>query len=87
MGPVIFLIPFLSLFLPGIGITNRYALFLDEESDPLDILKASEADKLVAKTKKIEAASKPAAKTAPKKETGNKNDAGESLLCLYYINI
>ena len=71
----------------GIGITNRYALFLDEESDPLDILKASEADKLVAKTKKIEATSKPAAKTAPKKETGNKNDAGESLLCLYYINI
>jgi len=59
----------------GIGITNRYALFLDEESDPLDILKASEADKLVAKTKKIEAATKPAPKAAPKKETGNKNDA------------
>ena len=51
----------------GIGITNRYALFLDEESDPLDILKASEADKLVAKSKKIEAVTKPAAKTAPKK--------------------
>ena len=64
----------------GIGITNRYALFLDEESDPLDILKASEADKLVAKTKKIEAVTKPAAKTVPKKETGNnKNDAGKSL--------
>ena len=64
----------------GIGITNRYALFLDEESDPLDILKASEADKLVAKSKKIEAVTKPAAKTAPKKETGNnKNDAGKSL--------
>ena len=63
----------------GIGITNRYALFLDEESDPLDILKASEADKLVAKSKKIEAVTKPAAKTAPKKETGNnKNDAGKS---------
>ena len=65
----------------GIGITNRYALFLDEESDPLDILKASEADKLVAKTKKIEAVTKPAAKTAPKKETGNnKNDAGKSFI-------
>jgi len=60
----------------GIGITNRYALFLDEESDPLDILKASEADKLVAKAKKIEAVTKPAAKSAPKKEAGNnKNDA------------
>ena len=63
----------------GIGITNRYALFLDEESDPLDILKASEAEKLVAKSKKIEAVTKPAAKTAPKKGTGNnKNDAGKS---------
>ena len=69
----------------GIGITNRYALFLDEESDPLDILKASEAEKLVAKSKKIEAVTKPAAKTAPKKETGNnKNDAGESLISLLH---
>ena len=71
----------------GIGITNRYALFLDEESDPLDILKASEADKLVAKTKKIEAATKPAAKTATKKETGNKNDAGEYHCHLYITSI
>ena len=72
----------------GIGITNRYALFLDEESDPLDILKASEADKLVAKTNKIEAATKPAAKTAPKKETGNKNDAGKPFfISKYYTNI
>ena len=68
----------------GIGITNRYALFLDEESDPLDILKASEADKLVAKAKKIEAVTKPAAKSAPKKEAGNnKNDAGKFLLHQY----
>ena len=40
----------------GIGITNRYALFLDEEADPLDILKQSEKDQLAAKNKKIEAA-------------------------------
>ena len=43
----------------GIGITNRYALFLDEEADPLDILKQSEKDQLAAKNKKIEAATKP----------------------------
>jgi len=28
----------------GIGVANRYALFLDEDSDPLDILKQSEAE-------------------------------------------
>merc|ERR1719150_2009672 len=54
----------------GIGITNRYALFLDEEADPLDILKQSDQEKLAAKTKKIEAATKPAPKTG-----SNKNDA------------
>lgn len=58
----------------GIGITNRYALFLDEEADPLDILKQSDKEKLAAKTKKIETATKPAAK-APVK-ANNKNDAG-----------
>jgi len=56
----------------GIGITNRYALFLDEEADPLDILKQSDQEKLAAKTKKIEAATKSAPKTG-----SNKNDAGE----------
>ena len=63
------------------GITNRYALFLDEESDPLDILKQSDKDKLVAKTKKIEAATKPAAKAAPKSNT--KNEAGK-IISEYY---
>ena len=57
----------------GIGITNRFALFLEEESDPLDILKQGEAQKLAAKTKKIEAATKPEAKAPAKK-----NDAGKS---------
>jgi len=52
----------------GIGITNKFAVFLDEDSDPLDILKQGE----LAQNKKIEAATKPAAK-APAKT--NKNDA------------
>jgi len=46
----------------GIGVANRYALFLDEDSDPLDILKQSEAEQKVAKAKKIEDATKPVAK-------------------------
>ena len=60
----------------GIGITNRYALFLDEEADPLDILKQSDQEKLIAKSKKIEAATKPAAKTAPAK-ANNRNESGK----------
>jgi len=59
----------------GIGITNRYALFLDEEADPLDILKQSDQEKLAAKTKKIEAATKPAAKAAPVKPGNTKNES------------
>ena len=61
----------------GIGITNRYALFLDEEADPLDILKQSEKDQLAAKNKKIEAATKPASKAAPVKTTNTRNESGE----------
>ena len=60
----------------GIGITNRYALFLDEEADPLDILKQSDQEKLIAKSKKIESATKPAAKTAPAK-ANNRNESGK----------
>merc|ERR1712062_813830 len=37
----------------GIGVANRYALFLDEDSDPLDILKQSETGQKIAKAKKI----------------------------------
>jgi len=59
----------------GIGITNRYALFLDEEADPLDILKQSEKDQLAAKNKKIEAATKPASKVAPVKSANNRNES------------
>ena len=58
----------------GIGITNRYALFLDEDADPLDILKQSEADQKLAKAKKIEEATKPAPKTVKKEVVNNKND-------------
>ena len=61
----------------GIGITNRYALFLDEEADPLDILKQSEKDQLAAKNKKIEAATKPASKVAPVKSANNRNESGK----------
>jgi len=61
----------------GIGVANRYALFLDEDSDPLDILKQSEAEQKVAKAKKIEDATKPVAKgPAVKKEAANtRNEA------------
>jgi len=58
----------------GIGITNRFALFLEEESDPLDILKQGEAQKLAAKTKKIEAATKPEAKAPAKKNDADKEN-------------
>ena len=48
----------------GIGITNRYAMFIDDdERDPLDILKEAETDKN--KVKKADV-SKPAVKVAPK---------------------
>ena len=56
----------------GIGITNRFALFLDEEGQEgsLDILKAGDQQKI----KKVEVATKPAAK-APVKN--NRNEAGK----------
>ena len=68
----------------GIGVANRYALFLDEDSDPLDILKQSEAEQKIAKAKKIEDATKPVAKgPAVKKEAGNtRNEAGELIKIL-----
>ena len=70
----------------GIGVANRYALFLDEDSDPLDILKQSEAEQKIAKAKKIEDATKPVAKgPAVKKEAGNtRNEAGELKKILPY---
>ena len=56
----------------GIGITNRFALFLDEDGQEgsLDILKAGDQQKI----KKVEVATKPAAK-APAKN--NRNEAGK----------
>ena len=66
----------------GIGVANRYALFLDEDSDPLDILKQSEAEQKIAKAKKIEDATKPVAKgPAVKKDAGNtRNEAGKLII-------
>ena len=61
----------------GIGITNRYALFLDEDADPLDILKQGEADKKLAKAKKIEEATKPAPKNVKKESSNNRDNSGE----------
>ena len=69
----------------GIGVANRYALFLDEDSDPLDILKQSEAEQKVAKAKKIEDATKPVAKgPAVKKEAANtRNEAGKFSISIH----
>lgn len=37
----------------GIGITNRYALFLDDDADPLELLKVREQEKELKKKTKI----------------------------------
>lgn len=37
----------------GIGVTNRYALFLDDESDPLEAIKLKEQEKELKKKNKI----------------------------------
>lgn len=37
----------------GIGVTNRYALFLDDESDPLEAIKLREQEKELRKKNKI----------------------------------
>lgn len=51
----------------GVGVVNRYALFLDDESDPLDALKAREqAKELKKKTKEAEKENKGKPETKPK---------------------
>ncbi|KAG7307411.1 hypothetical protein JYU34_007599 [Plutella xylostella] len=51
----------------GVGIDNRYALFLDDETDPLDALKAREqAKELKKKTKEAEKENKGKPETKPK---------------------
>ena len=66
----------------GIGITNRYALFIDEDEegrDPIDILKQAEvAEK---KVKKVDVV-KPNAK-APVKKEALKDSNGK--ICLNFI--
>ena len=37
----------------GIGVTNRYALFLDDETDPLEALKLKEQEKELKKKTKV----------------------------------
>jgi len=37
----------------GIGVTNRYALFFDNEDDPLDVLKIHEQEKEAKKKSKV----------------------------------
>lgn len=37
----------------GIGVRNRYALFLDDESDPLEVLKETEKQKADKKKTKV----------------------------------
>ena len=43
----------------GIGVTNRYALFYDENEDPMDALKSTNAKEVPAVVKKVEKDSKP----------------------------
>ena len=51
----------------GVGIDNRYALFLDDESDPLDAIKAREqAKELKKKTKEAEKENKGKPEAKPK---------------------
>ncbi|XP_053626052.1 SERPINE1 mRNA-binding protein 1-like [Plodia interpunctella] len=51
----------------GVGVDNRYALFLDDESDPLDALKAREqAKELKKKTKDAEKENKGKPEVKPK---------------------
>ena len=51
----------------GVGVDNRYALFLDDESDPLDAIKAREqAKELKKKTKEAEKENKGKPETKPK---------------------
>lgn len=37
----------------GIGVTNRYALFLDDDADPLEVLKVQEQEKELKKKSKV----------------------------------
>lgn len=54
----------------GVGVVNRYALFLDDESDPLDAIKASEqAKELKKKTKDAEKENKGKPEVKPKGPT------------------
>ena len=65
----------------GIGINNRYALFIDDEdADPLDILAQASKEKLAVKAKKIEEATKPAPKTVKKEAVAKNDNSGEFCL-------
>lgn len=51
----------------GIGVTNRYALFLDdEETDPLEALKLKEQEKELKKKTKVEKENKGKTEVLPK---------------------
>lgn len=39
----------------GIGVANRYALFLDDDADPLEVLKVQELEKEQKKKSKVAA--------------------------------
>lgn len=56
----------------GIGITNRYALFLDDDADPLEVLKVREQEKeLKKKTKIAEKENKGKTETTAKGKVAN----------------
>ena len=71
----------------GIGITNRYALFIDEEGDgDIDILKQTAEAAEKNKVKKVEVA-KPASKPAVKKEVVKKDDSAGMFHAFHHVNI
>ena len=59
----------------GITVANKYALFLNEDEDPLEILKLQEATKT---TKKSEKSKKNATNENEVKTTSNKQNVGTS---------
>merc|ERR1712021_113394 len=59
----------------GIGVANRYAFLMDEDADPMEILKQSEQANLEAKAKKTEEANKPKTAKEVKKDDPKINES------------
>ena len=59
----------------GIGVANRYAFLMDEDADPMEILKQSEQANLEAKAKKTD--DKPKGAKDAKKDAPKNNESGK----------